>query len=182
MYDLILKVVIFGDAGSGKTSLRRRFMRNEFVTDSRKTIGVDFETEDLKLAGKAIKLLIGDFTGDKKFRFMFPEYVYGAVGGILLYDITNDTSFSHISDWLSAIQGTKEQFPIVLVGGKSDLDDLREITWDEGVDAAKSNGLKGFIECSSKTGENVKDLFSGLTKIMANRIIFDKPNVQSISV
>ncbi|MBA7653861.1 hypothetical protein ES703_61724 [subsurface metagenome] len=81
MYDLIFKVVIFGDAGSGKTSLRRRFLTNEFLSDSRKTIGVDFETAVIELDGKEIKLLIGDFAGEERFRFMFPQYIYGAMGG-----------------------------------------------------------------------------------------------------
>ena len=170
MYDLIFKVVIFGDAGSGKTSLRKRFMTNVFVSDSRKTIGVDFETKVLKLDGKEIKLLIWDFAGDERFRYMFPQYIYGAMGGILLYDITDYSSFSHISDWLSVIKRTNQRFPIILLGSKSDLDDFREISCSEGVEAAKSIGLNGFIECSSKTGENVKETFAGLTKIMVNGI------------
>ena len=118
MYDLIFKVVIFGDAGSGKTSLRKRFMTNVFVSDSRKTIGVDFETKVLKLDGKEIKLLIWDFAGDERFRYMFPQYIYGAMGGILLYDITDYSSFYHISDCLSVIKRTNKRIPIILLGSK----------------------------------------------------------------
>lgn len=182
MYDLICKIVIFGDSGSGKTSLRRRFMANEYNSDSRKTIGVDFETKDLELGGKEIKLLIGDFAGDGRFRFMFPGYIYGAVGGILLYDITDKSSFYHIIDWLSLIRETGEQFPIVLAGSKHDLDDIREISWEEGVETARKIGLNGFIECSSKTGVNVNELFSGLLKLIANRERYDVPKIQSIKV
>ena len=182
MYDLIFKVVIFGDAGSGKTSLRKRFMTNVFVSDSRKTIGVDFETKVLEFEGKEIKLLIWDFAGDEKFRFMFPQYIYGAMGGILLYDITDYSSFSHISDWLSIIKETNQRFPIILLGSKHDLADFREISWSEGVETAKSFGLDGVVECSSKTGENVKETFAGLTKIMVNRMILNKTKIQSIRV
>jgi len=182
MYDLIFKVVIFGDAGSGKTSLRKRFMTNVFVSDSRKTIGVDFETKVLEVEGKEIKLLIWDFAGEERFRFMFPQYIYGAMGGILLYDITDYSSFSHISDWLSIIKETNQRFPIILLGSKSDLDDFREISWSEGVKTAKSIGLNGFSECSSKTGENVKEAFERLTKMMVNRMIINKPQIQSIRV
>lgn len=182
MYDLIFKVVIFGDAGSGKTSLRRRFLTNEFLSDPHKTIGVDFESAVIKLDGKEIKLLIGDFAGEERFRFMFPQYIYGAMGGILLYDITDYSSFSHISDWLSVIKRTNQRFPIILLGSKYDLADFREISWSEGVETAESFGLDGVVECSSKTGENVKETFGELTKIMVNRMIINKTKIQSIRV
>jgi small GTP-binding protein len=180
MYDVIFKVVIFGDAGCGKTTLRKRFMTNVFVSNSRHTIGVDFETSILHINGKEVKLLIWDFAGEERFRFMFPQYVYGAMGGILLYDITNYSSFSHISDWLSVIKETNQRFPIILLGAKKDLDNFREIPFKSGLKAAASMGLVDFLECSSKTGENVKDSFITLTKIMLDKMITNK-KMQSIA-
>ncbi|MFX1551660.1 MAG: Rab family GTPase [Promethearchaeota archaeon] len=179
MYDAIFKVVIFGDSGSGKTTYRKRFMTNTFVSNTQHTIGVDFETKELDIDGKVVKLLIWDFAGEERFRFIFPQYIYGALGGILMYDITDYSSFSHIVDWLSVIQRTKENFPIVLIGGKSDLDDYREISWSEGKNAARSMELKEFIECSSKTGENVKESFEILTRIMINRMMLLNAENQS---
>lgn len=181
MYDVIFKVVIFGDAGCGKTTLRKRFMNDIFVSDNHQTIGVDFETKVLEVDGKEVKLLIWDFAGEERFRFMFPNYIYGAMGGILMYDITDYSSFSHISDWLSVINGTNQRFPIILLGGKSDLDDFREISWREGQRAAKSMDLNEFFECSSKTGENIKGSFAILTKIMLNRMGINKSSTQSSS-
>jgi small GTP-binding protein len=177
MFDLIFKVVIFGDAGCGKTTLRKRFVSDIFVSDSSKTIGVDFETKVVKMDGLLIKLLIWDFAGEEKFRFIFPQYIYGAMGGMCMYDITDYGSFSHISDWLSVINGTNEKFPIILLGGKSDLDDYREITWREGEKVAKSMDMKGFFECSSKNGENVKKSFAILTQMMINRMIPKKSEI-----
>ncbi len=170
MYDLIFKVVIFGDSGVGKTSLRKRFMNNVFLTDSRRTIGVDFETKVLEMNGKGIKLLIWDFAGEDRYRFIFPQYIYGSMGGILLYDITNSTSFYHIRNWISIVREMRQRFPIILLGSKSDLDFLREISYEEGAKAAKSIGLNGFIEGSSKTGKNINEVFEGLTQIMINGI------------
>ncbi|MFX0004664.1 MAG: GTP-binding protein [Candidatus Hodarchaeota archaeon] len=171
MYDAIFKIVIFGDSGSGKTTYRKRFMTNTFISNSQHTIGVDFETKEFEIDGKVVKLLIWDFAGEERFRFIFPQYIYGALGGILMYDITDYSSFSHIADWLSVINGTKEEFPIILIGGKSDLDDYREISWEEGQRAARLMNLKEFVECSSKTGENVKDSFEMLTRIMLNKMM-----------
>ncbi len=177
MYDVLFKVVIFGDAGCGKTTLRKRFITDVFISDSSKTIGVDFETKVLEMDGLVIKLLIWDFAGEERFRFIFPEYIYGAMGGILMYDITNYGSFSHISDWLSEINGTTPRFPIILIGAKSDLDDYREITYREGQRVAKMMDLKEFYECSSKTGENVKKSFALLTRIMLNRMTTKKTEI-----
>jgi small GTP-binding protein len=176
-FDVIFKVVIFGDAGCGKTTLRKRFVSDVFVSDLSKTIGVDFETKVVGMDGLLIKLIIWDFAGEEKFRFIFPQYIYGAMGGILMYDITDYSSFSHISDWLSVINGTAEKFPIILLGGKSDLDDYREITRREGERFAKLMDLKAFFECSSKNGENVKKSFAVLTQMMINRMIAEKSEI-----
>ncbi|MFX0146972.1 MAG: Rab family GTPase [Candidatus Hodarchaeota archaeon] len=166
MYDAIFKIVIFGDAGSGKTTLTKRYMNGVFIPDTRMTIGVDFETKDLKFNGIHVKLMVWDFAGEERFRFILPKYIRGAMGGILLYDITNYASFSHVFDWLSVIRETNEDFPILLIGTKTDLSSLREITYTEGLRLSKSRGLDGFIECSSKTGENVEKVFEDLTKTM----------------
>lgn len=182
MYDVIFKVVIFGDSGCGKTTLRKRFMTNVFVSDTHQTIGVDFETKVLDIDGKQIKLLIWDFAGEERFRFIFPKYIYGAMGGILMYDITDSSSFSHISEWISVIRGTPHRFPIVLLGGKSDLGDFREVSFREGQEAAETMGLNEFSECSSKTGENVKESFEILTKIMLNRMIPKELRTESVRV
>jgi small GTP-binding protein len=170
MYEAIFKIVIFGDAGCGKTTLRKRFMTNKFISDTQHTIGVDFETKILQVDGKEIKLLIWDFGGEERFRFMFPQYLYGAKGGFLMYDITNYSSFSHTIDWLTIINRTKERFPIVLLGSKIDLDDFREVSYKDGYHLAKSMSLNEFNECSSKTGENIQESFVDLTKIMLDRM------------
>ncbi|MFX0138123.1 MAG: Rab family GTPase [Candidatus Hodarchaeota archaeon] len=171
MYDAIFKIVIFGDAGSGKTALTKRFMTNLFISDTSMTIGVDFVVKTISIDGKEIKLQIWDFGGEERFRFLLPKYIRGASGGILMYDITDYSSLSHIEDWLSVIQETGEVFPIILVGGKSDLEVYRQISSEEGIGTAKSNDLDDFIECSSKTGENVEKVFEILARIMFKKFI-----------
>ncbi|MFW9882513.1 MAG: Rab family GTPase [Candidatus Thorarchaeota archaeon] len=182
MYDVIFKVVIFGDTGSGKTTLRKRYMTNKFVSNSRSTIGVDFETAVLHINEIEVKLMIWDFAGEERFRFIFPQYIYGAMGGILMYDITNYSSFSHITDWLSIIKETNQRFPIILLGAKADLDNLREVPFRSGMNAANSLGLDEFIECSSKTGENIKESFVTLTRIMLAKLLTKKRHLQRIAV
>ena len=169
MYDATFKIVIFGDAGCGKTTLTQRFLTNLFVSDSKMTIGVDFEVKSLNVNKQKVKLQIWDFGGEERFRFLLPTYVRGARGGVFMYDITNYSSIAHIDDWLTVIKKEirkEDVFPIIVVGGKADLADNREVPSSEGIKIAKTRGVDGFIECSSKTGENVEDAFEALTSLM----------------
>ncbi len=170
MLDAIFKIVIFGDAGCGKTTLTKRFKTDLFISDSQTTIGVDFETKTFKVDGKKVKLMIWDFGGEERFRFIFPKYINGAMGGILMYDITNYPSLAHIDNWLSVINGRKEQIPLVLLGGKADLDIIRQIPFKKGKKIAKKKGFSGFMECSSWTGENVEKSFETLARIILSRM------------
>ncbi len=166
-------MVIFGDAGCGKTTMTHRFLTNLFKSDTKMTIGVDFEVKSLEINGKKVKLQIWDFGGEERFRFLLPTYVRGANGALFMYDVTNYASLAHIDDWLLVVRKEikldQDTFPIIVVGGKADLIDDREVTGDEGINIAKSRSVDGFIECSSKTGENVEQTFNALTSIMMQR-------------
>jgi len=169
MYDATFKIIIFGDAGCGKTTLTQRFLTNLFVSDQTMTIGVDFEVKSLTVDEQKVKLQIWDFGGEERFRFLLPTYVRGARGGLFLYDITNFSSIAHIDDWLSVIRKeirAEDAFPIIAVGGKADLVESREVSSTEGIKIAKSRNVNGFIETSSKTGENVEKTFEALTRLM----------------
>jgi small GTP-binding protein len=172
LYDATYKVVIFGDAGTGKTTLTQRFLTNLFKSDSKMTIGVDFEVKSLELSEKKVKLQIWDFGGEERFRFLLPTYVRGANGALFMYDVTNYSSLAHIDDWLIVVRKeirVEDQFPIIVVGGKADLIEDREVSGEEGINIARSRGVDGFIECSSKTGENVEETFRALTSLMMQK-------------
>jgi len=172
MYDATYKVVIFGDAGTGKTTLTQRFLTNLFKSDSKMTIGVDFEVKSLEINEKKVKLQIWDFGGEERFRFLLPTYVRGANGALFMYDVTNYSSLAHIDDWLLIVKKeirSEDQFPVIVVGGKADLIDDREISGEEGINISKLRGVDGFIECSSKTGENVEETFQALTSLMMQK-------------
>lgn len=166
MIDAVFKICIFGDAGSGKTTLTKRFMTNMFISDTSTTIGVDLQVKTIEVEGLNVKLQIWDFGGEERFRFFLPRYIKGAHGGILMYDITNFASISHIDDWLLVIKESDENLPVMLVGGKSDLETAREIKSEYAQELIDTRDLETFIECSSKTGENIELIFDILTKLM----------------
>ena len=172
MYDAIFKVVIFGDAGCGKTTLTKRFMTGKFLPGSQMTIGVDFESKNVNVDGMNVKLMLWDFGGEERFRFIFPQYILGTMGGIMMYDITDVSSFSHVIDWLSLMNGQKGNIPILLLGSKLDLEEFREISYDEGRKLANSMGLSNYLECSSKTGENVEISFEVLARLMLRNSLY----------
>jgi len=171
MYDHTFKIILFGDPGVVKTSLTQRYLKNLFVSDSKMTIGVDFEVKNLTVDDQRVKLKIWNFGGEERFRSLLPTYVRGAVGGLFVFDITNYSSIVHIDDWLTLVRKEiKEEndFPIIAVGLGAESESDREISAEEGIRIAKSRGLDGYIECSVKTGVNVEKAFEALTRLMIN--------------
>lgn len=87
-YDYLFKVVLIGDSGVGKSNLLSRFTRNEFSLESKSTIGVEFATRSIQVDGKTVKAQIWDTAGQERYRAITSAYYRGAVGALLVYDIT----------------------------------------------------------------------------------------------
>jgi len=171
---LQFKLPIFGDAGVGKTTLTHRYLHGLFKQSYHGTIGVDFFLKKLELDGKNISLQIWDFAGEEKFRFLLPGIINGANGTILMFDITRYVTFENLSNWLSVFKTANENHnqtvPALLVGSKTDLEGIRTVPSKEAKSFAQDNNLSGYIECSSKNGENVEELFRKITKIMMEKV------------
>ena len=168
-YDATYKIVLLGDSSVNKTQLSQRFLTNLFKSDTRMTIGVDFEVKSLEVDDHWIKLQVWDFGGEERFRFLLPTYVRGANGALFLYDITNYSTLAHIDDWLMEVRkemSHEDILPIIIVGLVSGFEEERQISPEEAVEIAKSRGVDGFIECSPRTGENVEETFEALTRLM----------------
>ena len=170
LYDANFKIIIFGDAR--KTTLIQRFLTNLPVSDSKMTIGVDFEVKSLVIDEQKVKLQIWDFGDEERFQFLLPTFVRGARGGIYVYDVKNFSLTANIDKWLNVIRREmrdKDQFPIIAVGIIDDEKNERQISTEMGIKIAKSRNLNGFIECNIKTNENVEEVFESLTKLMLKK-------------
>ena len=171
-YDATFKIVLIGDPNSGKATLTERFTTNLFKSDTKMTVGVDFEVKNLVIDDKRIKLQIWEIGGEERFRFLLPTYVRGANGVLFIYNVSNFSSLAHIDDWLlvvkKEIKSEEDTFPIVVVGIVPEYEEERQVSGVEGIDVAKSRGTNGFVECSPITGENVEETFEELTRMMLN--------------
>ena len=104
-YDYLFKVVLIGDSGVGKSNLLSRFTRNEFSLESKSTIGVEFATRSMNVDGKTIKAQIWDTAGQERFRAVTSAYYRGAVGALIVYDITRGHTFDNVARWLEELRG-----------------------------------------------------------------------------
>ncbi|TRY74334.1 hypothetical protein DNTS_032032 [Danionella cerebrum] len=125
-YNFVFKVVLIGESGVGKSNLLSRFTKNEFNHDSRTTIGVEFSTRSVQVDSITIKAQIWDTAGLERYRAITSAYYRGAVGALLVYDITKHLTYENVERWLKELYDHADPHIIVmLVGNKSDLTSMR---------------------------------------------------------
>jgi len=170
-YDFLFKVVLIGDSGVGKSNLLSRFTRNEFTIESKSTIGVEFATRTIMCDGKIIKAQIWDTAGQEKYRAITSAYYRGAVGALLVYDITRASTFDHLERWLNELlDHADKNIVVMLVGNKSDLRHLRAVTTDQAKEFAEKKGLS-FIETSALESTNVELAFTNILTQIYHSIV-----------
>ncbi len=173
MLDATFKICVFGDSGVGKTTLINRYLTNLFQVDPDMTLGVEFHVKYVNINGKKVFLQIWDFAGEDRFRFILPNYIVGSSGCIFMYDITRNSSFKNFDNWLNTfkegLRKNNNNIPLMMVGGKLDLQETREVDYEEAFELAKLNNLTNFIECSAKTGEYIEEIFISITQRMMKK-------------
>ena len=167
---LTYKICIFGDKGVGKTTLVDHYLTNEFHEKIQATLGASIHIKDLEIENGKITLHVWDFGGHKRFQFLISSYARGSAGGIFMFDITNHESLIALNEWLPEFGKTVRYVPLLMVGGKLDLEQQRVCKKDEVLDIMKSYNFHNYIECSSKTGENVELVF----RVLLTKILEDK--------
>lgn len=168
--DFLLKIVLIGDSGVGKTNLLSRFTRDQFNPDSKSTIGVEFATKTMEIEGKTVKAQIWDTAGQERYRAITSAYYRGAIGALLLYDVCASLTFQSLTRWLSELRENADQnIVVMLVGNKCDLKELRAVSTDEGLGFAKSENLL-FIETSALDATNVPESFTQLITEIVHKL------------
>ncbi|EYU40652.1 hypothetical protein ABFS82_14G057300 [Erythranthe guttata] len=168
--DYLFKIVVIGDSAVGKSNLLSRFARDEFDHNSKATIGVEFQTQVLELDGKEVKAQVWDTAGQERFRAVTSAYYRGAVGALVVYDITRITTFESIKRWLDELNTHCDTAVAkMLVGNKSDLEHIRQVSVEEAKTLAEEEGLF-FIETSALDSTNVNKSFEIVIREIYNKV------------
>ncbi|GAA6089150.1 ras-related protein Rab-3A-like [Tachysurus ichikawai] len=169
-FDYMFKILIIGNSSVGKTSFLFRYADESFTPAFVSTVGIDFKVKTIYRNDKRIKLQIWDTAGQERYRTITTAYYRGAMGFILMYDITNEESFSAVQDWSTQIKTYSwENAQVLLVGNKCDLEEVRVITVNRGRELSQQLGL-GFLETSAKENVNVKQTFECLVDLICERM------------
>uniref|UniRef100_A0A3P8U728 Ras-related protein Rab-25 n=1 Tax=Amphiprion percula TaxID=161767 RepID=A0A3P8U728_AMPPE len=158
----MLYMVLIGESGVGKSNLLSRFTKNEFNHDSRTTIGVEFSTRTVQLSGFTIKAQIWDTAGLERYRAITSAYYRGAVGALLVYDITKHLTYESVERWLKELYDHADPHIVVmLVGNKTDLESERSVPTEEAKDFAEKKDIL-FLETSALESTNVEAAFTNV--------------------
>ena len=153
------KLIFLGDQSVGKSSILNRFLNDTFVEEYQATIGLDFQSKNVQIDNQDIHLLLYDTAGQEKFRSLIPMYTRDANIILLVYDITSKESFNNLSQWLKDLTNINiNEVILCIVGNKIDLNEKREVEFDEGKKFAEDHDFI-FNEISAKTGEGFSELF-----------------------
>ena len=159
------KIIIIGDSGVGKSSLLKRAVQNRFDTSYQATIGFEFLLMHFKVNDLKLKFQIWDTCGQEMYRSLVQGFYRNTSLGIIVYDINKKKTFEGLDIWLKDLrQNTEGDLPVFIVGNKSDLD--RNVTTEEAKDFSRNNKTEYFVECSAKSGENVKEIFIEAAKYL----------------
>ena len=182
-FDIKFKILVLGESTANKTSLIRRYTKDQFGGIYLNTVGIDFQDKLIQIEDKKVKLQIWDTAGQERFRNVAKNYFQNTQGFVLVYNITDRQSFEKLSFWLEQIKlNASEKIKIVLVGNNCDLANARQVSIEEGEAFAKENNMK-FFEASPKEGTNVNELFSCLAnEIYQEGKPFDKKEEKTLKL
>jgi len=163
------KLLLIGDSAVGKSSVLLRFCDNAFQDGTVNLTSVDFKTKTVQVDGKPYQLQVWDTAGQERFRTITSSFYRGAHGIIVVYDITDQSSFNNVKLWMQEIQRYASAGVCkMLVGNKQDLDDRRVVTTSSAKEYASGLNVP-FLETSAKTGYDVELAFQTLTQEIINQ-------------
>eukprot|EP01135_Chromosphaera_perkinsii_P006529 Nk52_evm1s539 gene=Nk52_evmTU1s539 len=158
-YDYLFKMLLVGDSGVGKTCMLMRYVDGSFTESFIATIGIDFKVKTVQHDGKNIKLQMWDTAGQERFKSITTAYYRGAMGYIMVYDISQAHTFDNIKQWIQNVkQNSSQHVELVLVGNKCDLEADRKVPTEKAAKLAKEYEMH-FFEVSAKKNVNIDEAF-----------------------
>lgn len=175
IYSYLFKFIIIGSASVGKSAILFQFTESKFSNDYNMTIGVEYGSRNIDISKKKnIKLQIWDTAGQETFRSIARAYYRGAVGVLLVYDITSKKTFLELQSWLKDLkENNNQEMVIMLIGNKTDLENKRQVSYSEGLKFANDNDLY-FMESSAKNNMDITQIFIKVTELIYENILSNK--------
>ena len=164
MKNYIFKILIIGNASVGKTSLLRRYVNGMFDESTIMTVGVDFFTKEIIYDNTHCLLQLWDLGGQERFRYLLDNFVMGARGALLLFDLTRMPIIEDILEWVNTARLHDMNLPIILIGTKLDLEDLIAVEDEDALNVKNTFNMIDYIKTSAKTGYNVEEVFEIMVK------------------
>ena len=169
-YDERIRIMLLGDSNVGKTSILKRYCKNQFSESYISSVGIDFETKYIKVDEKTINLQIWDTAGQERYKVICKNYYNKGDGFIIVYDITNKRSFDSIVNWVEDIKElASNDNKNIILGNKCDLESERKINKEEGDNLAKKYNCQ-FFEVSAQNGKNIDKSFLCLVQSILNDV------------
>ena len=163
------KIIWIGDSGVGKTCLLTKALKNFFDQELKSTLGFEYHNITININDKKILLQTWDTCGQESFKCIVNMFYKRAKLAILVYSIDNRKSFEGINFWLNELRiNSGEQTKLILIGNKTDLDDKREVSYEEGKNFSQLNGFNFFSETSAKEGEAPLEVLTKAAEILYN--------------
>ena len=167
---ILHKKLCYNSKAVGKSNILSRYAKNTFKPNHEITIGCEFMAKNIQLKDKIIRIQIWDTAGQESFRSITRSYYKNSTCAFIVYDITFKKTFDNVIIWLNECRDMcYKNILICLIGNKIDLEDKREVTFEEGENFAKENNLL-FFETSAKNGNNINEIFLETAKILMNKI------------
>ena len=177
-YDLCFKLIIVGDSGVGKSCLTIKAIKNYFEELYAPTVGFEFLSFSIKINEQTVKLQIWDTCGQEAYRSLINSFYRNSSLAILVYSIDNMKTFSNLETWLNEIKTqSNPDIKLILIGNKVDLEDIREVSKEQGEKFCSDHNLCYFMETSAKTGFNAQNLFKKAGSILYEEHLKNKDNI-----
>jgi Ras-related protein Rab-7A len=187
MHASMVKVVVVGDSFVGKTSIIHQFVERRFTADFKTTIGSDFASKPVAVDDSIVNLQIWDTAGQERYRSLSTTYFKGCEAAVIVFDVTNEESFAHVTFWAEEVQKScqpvglgdiagggdagprsRAALPIFVVGNKSDMEAARVVSKKRAFEVCKGKGWV-YNECSAKYGDNIDTLFKACAVAVVDR-------------
>ena len=177
-YDISFKIIVIGDSSVGKSCLTTQAVRNNFEEFYTATIGFEFLTFNIRINNNVLKLQIWDTCGQEVYKSLITNFYRNSSLALIIYAINNMDSFKHAENWLNELKAqANPNVKVFLVGNKSDLENERVVSREDGEKFKEEKNLDKFIETSAKTGENARNVLLEAAKLLYKGYLKAKNNL-----